>query len=795
MPSISLAVSLRGQLLSGTRSAPPAPFSPIDLFSLNEPGVWYDPSDVANLAWRRNLLTWTESFDNAAWATVGGTLTSAQSDPIGGNTAFLYTVGGATQAYNVGRSATGTFTTTSSGHAQSFYVKPNGASYVQITYGSSSNPNNAFCNFDLTDGSVGSSASCTGAITLAGNGYYRVSVSVDLDVGAGLFGGALSIVPSKTSARAATFVGDNTSGIFLWGAQLELGSPATDYQRIIDVNTEVIERFPTATLYQDTIGTIPVTTPGNTVALMLDKSKGLVLGTEKVANPGNPFTSTTGYSAGGLATVSLDAGRIKVAQTVGFTDGVLCALPNNTFATSAVISFSVDLGSSTLVQLQAGNGNFGNAGVLTANITASGTYSVLTTVLSSGANGLTFKASSMANFFLSRVSVKQLPGNHATQATAASRPTYGVVPLGGRRNLLTWSEGFDNAAWSKTTAAVTSNASVAPDGTNAADKLIAPAGGNFPRLSQALTIGLEAFVCSVYAKAGEVNFLQIMTTFVDSSIDRSWFDLSSGVAGTIHPDYTAAITDVGNGWYRCSLTATKTVAGVGGFEIAAAQSNGATSVTNTNDGILIWGAQLELGSTATAYQRVTTAFDVTEAGVQSLSYLYFNGVNTFMLTSTITPGVDRAQVFAGVRKLSDAALAAIFETSTNALNIPATISIYASSGNAANYYFSTAGTGGRANVQTANSFPAPITNVLTALGDIAGDSATLRVNGTGAGTSTTDQGTGNFLAYPLYIGMRGGGTLPFNGHLFSLLVRFGANLTTDQITDTETWVNARTGAF
>jgi DNA-binding helix-hairpin-helix protein with protein kinase domain len=33
-------------------------------------------------------------------------------------------------------------------------------------------------------------------------------------------------------------------------------------------------------------------------------------------------------------------------------------------------------------------------------------------------------------------------------------------------------------------------------------------------------------------------------------------------------------------------------------------------------------AQLETGSTATAYQRVTTAFDVTEAGVQSVSYLF-----------------------------------------------------------------------------------------------------------------------------------------------------------------------------
>jgi hypothetical protein len=33
-------------------------------------------------------------------------------------------------------------------------------------------------------------------------------------------------------------------------------------------------------------------------------------------------------------------------------------------------------------------------------------------------------------------------------------------------------------------------------------------------------------------------------------------------------------------------------------------------------------AQLETGSTATNYQRVTTQYDVTEAGVASVSYLY-----------------------------------------------------------------------------------------------------------------------------------------------------------------------------
>ena len=38
-----------------------------------------------------------------------------------------------------------------------------------------------------------------------------------------------------------------------------------------------------------------------------------------------------------------------------------------------------------------------------------------------------------------------------------------------------------------------------------------------------------------------------------------------------------------------------------------------------------------------------------------------------------------------------------------------------------------------------------------------------RANGTQVAETLTDQGTGNYLAYPLYIGRRGGATIPFNG--------------------------------
>jgi hypothetical protein len=84
---------------------------------------------------------------------------------------------------------------------------------------------------------------------------------------------------------------------------------------------------------------------------------------------------------------------------------------------------------------------------------------------------------------------------------------------------------------------------------------------------------------------------------------------------------------------------------------------------------------------------------------------------------------------------------------------------------------------------------------VTQIADIAAPTNTLRVNAAQQAAVTTTQGTGNYLAYPLYIGRRGGASLPLNGRIYSLIVRFGANLTDGQITSTESWVNSKTGAY
>jgi hypothetical protein len=175
-------------------------------------------------------------------------------------------------------------------------------------------------------------------------------------------------------------------------------------------------------------------------------------------------------------------------------------------------------------------------------------------------------------------------------------------------------------------------------------------------------------------------------------------------------------------------------------------------------------------------------------------FLLFDGTDDFLVTPTITPGANAAQAFAGVRKLSDATTNVLLESSGVSTTNPGTIGIFAPSGAAANYNWRSQGSNTGISVSGV-TFTAPITNVVTGIGDIASDVCILRVNGAQVGSTTADQGTGNYLAYPIYIGRRNGTSFPLNGRIYSLIVRFGANLTAGQISQTESWVNGKTGAY
>ena len=192
-----------------------------------------------------------------------------------------------------------------------------------------------------------------------------------------------------------------------------------------------------------------------------------------------------------------------------------------------------------------------------------------------------------------------------------------------------------------------------------------------------------------------------------------------------------------------------------------------------------------------AYQTTSASRPTLQQDSNGMYYLSFDGTDDGMLTPSINfTGTDKMTVWAGVRKNSDAAVGILAELSTNSDSTNGTFALAASVGGN-NYYTQSRGT--VRSTRNATGYVAPISNILTGIGDISGDACSLRVNGTTV-TAATDQGTGNYGNYPLYIGRRGGVAYPFNGRIYQLIIR-GAESNAGQIAATEAWCNAKTRAY
>jgi len=175
-----------------------------------------------------------------------------------------------------------------------------------------------------------------------------------------------------------------------------------------------------------------------------------------------------------------------------------------------------------------------------------------------------------------------------------------------------------------------------------------------------------------------------------------------------------------------------------------------------------------------------------------LYYLSFDGTDDSMVTPSINfTGTDKMTVWAGVRKLSDAAIGILAELSTNSDSTNGTFTLAASVGGN-NYYTQSRGT--VRSGQNATGYVAPNSAVLVAEAKISTDTLRLHVNNAAPLSSATDQGTGNYGNYPLYIGRRGGVAYPFNGRIYQLIVR-GAASNAGQIAAGEAYVNSKTRAY
>ena len=197
-----------------------------------------------------------------------------------------------------------------------------------------------------------------------------------------------------------------------------------------------------------------------------------------------------------------------------------------------------------------------------------------------------------------------------------------------RTNLFTYSEDFSNAAWTKGNATVTADAAVSPDGATTADSFIenTATSGHTVAFGSITFAASTAYTAAIYVKPTGRSwfYMQLASAPFGGVNTRAWFNVTTGVVGT-QANCTGSIQAVGNGWYRCGITVTATVGGVGATAIVLGLSNADNVSSYTGDGTsgaFIWGAQLEAGSFATSYiptvaSQVTRSADV--ASVNTLS--------------------------------------------------------------------------------------------------------------------------------------------------------------------------------
>jgi len=199
-------------------------------------------------------------------------------------------------------------------------------------------------------------------------------------------------------------------------------------------------------------------------------------------------------------------------------------------------------------------------------------------------------------------------------------------------NYCLYSEAFDvAAAWSPSDASVTADAATAPSNATTADKLVENTATVEHALTQSITYAPNNTVTlSLYAKASGRNLRILMSDFT-TGVVYAVYDLSNGtysqqVTSGSWSSLSPSITHVGNGWYRCVLTATKG-AGSGVAAVLTLHDGSTTAYAGDgSSGVYLWGAQFEPGDEPSSYIPTSSSSVTRNADVVSLSGTSFSSL-------------------------------------------------------------------------------------------------------------------------------------------------------------------------
>ncbi len=200
----------------------------IEIVNANLPRFDYDsitlaPKGLLIEEARTNNLIYSDQFDNAAWVKSGLNTTGTPAyidvavSPDGTQNADFMIEDTANSQHTTRVSAALLAITT---YTYSFFVKAAGRINISVSRFNSAVVPSFSHTFTLT----GSGASSGGTVIALSNGWYRCSGSFTT-TGAGV-GGFIILLSDGTGT---TYLGNGTSGVYIYGAQLEAGAFATSY--------------------------------------------------------------------------------------------------------------------------------------------------------------------------------------------------------------------------------------------------------------------------------------------------------------------------------------------------------------------------------------------------------------------------------------------------------------------------------------------------------------------------------------------------------------------------------------
>ena len=176
-----------------------------------------------------------------------------------------------------------------------------------------------------------------------------------------------------------------------------------------------------STMFQHAAGTAPVTGAGQPVGLILDKSKGLVIGAERLQN-GDFSNGSANWTVGGADathTVKFADGKVRYqSDTVSPT---LVLYQGGVFVIGMWFEVTINCSSyvSGSLKIDAGNG---------APVVVSGLGTFKTKILANTNTFVLTRNSGNVDLTIDSISVKELYGNHAYQSTSSMRPLLVASP-------------------------------------------------------------------------------------------------------------------------------------------------------------------------------------------------------------------------------------------------------------------------------------------------------------------------------------------------------------------------------